>query len=360
MKNRTMLLSQQKITPKLSDLLTIFSSKKHNYKEVMRRYFPNKHLHWTGSGREALRQILLNLNYKRVGVPAFTCHVVSDAVKRADKDIIYYDSGIISDVKDIKKIINKIDILIVSYNFGFVPEIDKIAKLCKEKNIILIEDCAQALGARYKGKLAGIFGDYAFYSFGISKNIGFCGGIIGSNKEIKVKKGKNYPKTKLIKVLIEILIAPIFFNKYIYPISRKLLSNELNKKQEYLAYTCPKIAQKVIIQQLIRYGKILKTRQENAKLFLNTLKHSKINFIRKIDNSNPSWLYFCISTNNREMLKYKLLKEGVELGNMKTFRCLDNNCKKALQAERENLTLALYRPEKEIKFITKKIRKVNL
>jgi dTDP-4-amino-4,6-dideoxygalactose transaminase len=361
MKKQTMLISQQKITPKWSDLFQIF---KNNYnkcqnKDILKKYLSKQHFYWTGSGREALRQILLNLNIKKVGVPAFTCYVVPETVKIAHKEVIYYDSGVIVEFEEIKKIIDKVDAIIISYNFGFIPEIDKIATLCKKKNVILIEDCAQALGARYKEKLVGGYGDYAFYSFGISKNIGFCGGMISSNRKIRIKSNNIFPKKKLIKVLIEILIAPLFFNKHVYPFSRKILSKELNKKQESLAYQCPKIAIKVIIQQFKRYNKILKVRQENAKKCLNKLKESQINFIKPLNNSNPAWLYFCILTDNRDLVTHKLLKEGVELGKMKTFQCFDENCKKSLQTEKETLTFALYRPKKEIKIITKKIIKVE-
>ena len=42
---------------------------------------------------------------------------------------------------------------------------DKIQKFCNEKNIILIEDCAQALGAEISGRKVGTFGDYSCFSF---------------------------------------------------------------------------------------------------------------------------------------------------------------------------------------------------
>ena len=48
---------------------------------------------------------------------------------------------------------------------------DKILKIVKENKILLIEDCAQAHGGKYKGKYVGNFGDAACYSFYATKHL---------------------------------------------------------------------------------------------------------------------------------------------------------------------------------------------
>lgn len=346
-----MLISQQRLTPKISDLFGLAGNC-----DPLKKYISKPYLYWMGSGREGLRQILLCLGTRQVGVPAYTCQVVKEAIKRANCKTIYYDSGVIADIKRIEKVINQIDVLIVSYNFGFLPEIDKIVELCKKNKVILIEDCAQALGATYNNKLAGSFGDYAFYSFGISKNIGFCGGLIASKNEIKLPKLKKFPRTKLLNLIFEVIISNLFFNKHFYPLTSKLLSSELNKKQESLSYSCPSLAKKVVLTQVRRYDQILQWRRKNADYCMKELERV-VNFIKPIKDSNPAWLYFTILADNKTKLVNKLLKEGVELGEMKTFRCLDEESKLALDVENKVLTFALYRPFNEIKFIVKKIKR---
>ena len=44
-------------------------------------------------------------------------------------------------------------------------EMDKITRLAKKHNLFVIEDCAQAHGARYKGKSVGSIGDIGAWSF---------------------------------------------------------------------------------------------------------------------------------------------------------------------------------------------------
>ena len=64
-------------------------------------------------------------------------------------------------------------VIIVHYG-GFHNEIDKIADYCKENNIILIEDAAQAINSYHKDKPLGSFGDFSVFSFHETKNIN-CG-----------------------------------------------------------------------------------------------------------------------------------------------------------------------------------------
>lgn len=58
---------------------------------------------------------------------------------------------------------------------GNPAEIDKISEICKEYNLILIEDAAQGIGGKYKGKMCGSFGDIACTSFFPSKPLGCYG-----------------------------------------------------------------------------------------------------------------------------------------------------------------------------------------
>lgn len=64
--------------------------------------------------------------------------------------------------------------ILVVHIFGLPANMDEITRLARENNLLLIEDCAQAHGATYKGKKVGTFGDAAAFSFYPTKNI-TCG-----------------------------------------------------------------------------------------------------------------------------------------------------------------------------------------
>ncbi|AAN48813.1 DegT/DnrJ/EryC1/StrS family aminotransferase [Leptospira interrogans] len=71
-----------------------------------------------------------------------------------------------------KLVTNKTKAIVVVHLYGMIiPDILEIAKFAKSKNILLIEDCAQSLGAVLNGKSCGTFGDFAAFSFHGQKNI---------------------------------------------------------------------------------------------------------------------------------------------------------------------------------------------
>ncbi len=87
--------------------------------------------------------------------------------------------------KAIKELPKKPKALIVTHLYGQVAKIDEIVEICKENNIYLIEDAAESLGAKYKDKCSGTFGDFGIYSFNGNKIITTSGGgmLISNNKE---------------------------------------------------------------------------------------------------------------------------------------------------------------------------------
>lgn len=69
--------------------------------------------------------------------------------------------------------------------YGQPFDIDSVAEVCRKHNLLLIEDAAQAQGARYKGTRVGGYGIMACFSFYPGKNLGACGegGAVTTNDE---------------------------------------------------------------------------------------------------------------------------------------------------------------------------------
>lgn len=71
--------------------------------------------------------------------------------------------------------------------YGHPCNLAPLVEICKKHNLYLIEDCAQALGTKYKNVKVGTIGDLGFYSFYPSKNMGAmgdAGAVIGKNKDL--------------------------------------------------------------------------------------------------------------------------------------------------------------------------------
>lgn len=69
--------------------------------------------------------------------------------------------------------------------YGRPAEMDEIMSIAEDNNLLVIEDCAQSFGARYKGKQTGTIGDVGAFSFFPSKNLGAFGdgGLITTNDD---------------------------------------------------------------------------------------------------------------------------------------------------------------------------------
>ena len=351
-----MLVPHQKLTPRLSDFImakfcTLFG--KIDDKKL-RRFAPHKNIYWTGSARSGLYHILKQNDVRKVALPSFTCSVVLDACEKAGCKVKFIDSSYVIDAKDLDRL--DVDALIIPYNFGFMADAEKIKQKCKKDDVLLIEDCAQALGARFDGKLAGSFGDYAVYSFGISKNIGYLGGLISTDKEMVLKQ-KRYPFILRQMVAIKAIISGLFFNRHVYPFVYNMLKDELQKKHDPLDYRMPCFAKKIVLRQARRYDKILKLRRDNAEYCMKELD-GLVDFVRPTEGSDPAWLYFVLLSKKRDWLRKRLFNENVDVQPLLTFNDLSGRGKKALRIGREHLVFALYRSREEIEYIVKKIKKV--
>ncbi|HHD2754446.1 TPA: DegT/DnrJ/EryC1/StrS family aminotransferase [Clostridium perfringens] len=79
--------------------------------------------------------------------------------------------------------------VIVVNLYGQSADMDKILELCNKYKVPVIEDAAESLGATYKGKYSGTFGEYGIFSFNGNKIITTSGGgMLVSNNEEKIKK----------------------------------------------------------------------------------------------------------------------------------------------------------------------------
>lgn len=83
--------------------------------------------------------------------------------------------------------------IIVVHLYGAPSNIYEIYDELRSKNIKIIEDCAQAIGAKYNDKYVGYYSDYAVFSFQSHKNIS----TLGEGGMLSIKDDSSYKKIKL-------------------------------------------------------------------------------------------------------------------------------------------------------------------
>jgi len=82
----------------------------------------------------------------------------------------------------------KTKVVMLAHLYGVPAKMDQIIEICNRHNAILIEDAAEALGAKYKGKKCGTFGKYGALSFNGNKIITTSGGGMLITDDIAAKK----------------------------------------------------------------------------------------------------------------------------------------------------------------------------
>jgi perosamine synthetase len=84
----------------------------------------------------------------------------------------------------IKKITPRTKAIMAVHLYGHPCDMDALVEICKQNNLFLIEDCAEAIGTLYKGKHVGTFGDVSTFSFFGNKTITTGeGGMVITNDE---------------------------------------------------------------------------------------------------------------------------------------------------------------------------------
>jgi perosamine synthetase len=155
----------------------------------------------TSSGTSALHLALIAIGITKndeVIMPSYTCIAVALPVLYQDAKPILADVGddYNISVEDVKKMItNKTKAVIVPHMFGYPADLNEIKEMCEENNVYLVEDCAQAIGARYHDKKVGTGSDVSIFSFYATKMMTTIqGGMVCTNNSdwIQIIKDLRY------------------------------------------------------------------------------------------------------------------------------------------------------------------------
>lgn len=177
------------------------------FEDALGNYLGTKHVSGVASGTDALALALLALGTKAgdeiitIGLTAFP---TINAIQQIGATPVVCDveegSGLLDPQNLASLITSKTKVVIPVHLYGNACDMDSICKIAKEKNIFIIEDCAQSIGAKWNNKMTGTFGDLSCFSFYPTKNLGAYGdgGAVATNsKELddKIKKLRNYGQT---------------------------------------------------------------------------------------------------------------------------------------------------------------------
>lgn len=165
-----------------------------------------------------------------------------------------------------KKITKKTKAIIPVAIYGLPPDLDPIMKLAKKHNLVVIEDNAQCMLAKYKGRLAGTIGHMASYSFENTKHIS-CGegGMVITNNEKYAEMarkigGHGFKNLKAEEGRVRL--------------NQDVFQNPHYKRHDVLGwnYRLPEFNAAIALAQLERIEDLIDLRIKSAKLFMDVMK----------------------------------------------------------------------------------------
>ncbi|GAB6074891.1 DegT/DnrJ/EryC1/StrS family aminotransferase [Nautilia lithotrophica] len=322
------------------------------FEEEFAKYQGAQYCIGVGNGTDALEIAIESLDLPKgseIIVPANSFIATSEAVTRTGHKVVFCDCDeknytiSISSLK--KKITPNTSAVIAVHLYGHPCDMDEILKIAKENNLIIIEDCAQAHGAEYKGKKVGTIGDIGTFSFYPGKNLGAYGdgGAIVTKDEELAKKCRMIANHGRI-------------NKYNHEFEGR------NSRLDGL--------QAAILSIKLKYlSEWTDKRISIAQYYLDNLRDVRDIVLPKRESwAKQVYHLFVIRTEKRDELKSFLQEKGIQTGihypialpKLKAYEYLnqanENFIANNIDKELLSLPMGEHLEEKDVKYVIEKIK----
>jgi perosamine synthetase len=279
-------------------------------------------------------------------VPGLTYFAIPAMVPLLQAKPVFADVGLNSHVLDPHKfqeaITERTKIVVPTHLFGTPCNMKEINRIAKQHDIKIIEDCAQSTGGKYAGKRVGSWGDAAYYTFGLTKNITTLSGamITTNNDDVAhfirstIDSGGFTPRKKSAKeaftgLAMYIATHPKIYWATVHP--AVVFGNKFGKDpihdrfgEEERSYSSiptyyhsegkARSAQAAVgLRQLDRIEELNGARVKNGQAFDLALKNvTGLQVPEYPENAEPIYMSFVVHHKDRKSLAKALRKRGVD------------------------------------------------
>lgn len=186
------------------------------------------------------------------------------------------------------KITSKTKAIMVVHLYGRVCWSAELEALAKKHDLKVIEDNAQAIGARWNGIRTGNLGDAAGFSFYPGKNLG----ALGDSGAVTTKDAR---LAKTVRTLANYGSAQKYVNQY----------QGLNSRMDEIQAAFLNVKLRYVDSEMLR-------RQEIANYYIKNIKNDKIILPSAGDSNEHVWHLFVIRTSDRDKLQAYLQENGIQ------------------------------------------------
>lgn len=265
-----------------------------NFERAFASYIGTDYCIGCGNGLDGLLLLLKALDIKagdEVIVPSNTYIATALAVSYVGATPVFVEPNIftynINPSKIEEKITPKTRAIMPVHLYGQPCDMNPIMEIANKHKLFVVEDCAQAHGATYKGKKIGTFGDGAAFSFYPGKNLGAlgdAGAVVTNNKELadKVRALGNYG------------------SDYKYHHIYKGNNSRLDELQAaFLSVKLPHL------------DKMNEERRRIANRYSNEIKNPQIILPKVLDDVEEVWHIYAVRCDRRDVLEIYLNDLGI-------------------------------------------------
>lgn len=306
-----------------------------------RQFFSVSYAVSFNSGRSALLAVLKTAGVTKgdeVILQSFTCVAVPCVIISLGARPIYCDisSELTINPKELEfKISKKTKAIIIQHTFGMAASMASVKKIAREKNILVIEDCAHTIGGEFEKKKLGTFGDAAIFSFGRDKAFSsvFGGIALTNNKSIGIKlrslqKNINNPSIfwiyqQLAHPLVFAIILPIYnlfsLGKILLVLAQRIriLSFPVFPEEKQGSFKneffkrMPNVLACLALRQLKKINIYNAKRKEFSTMYINNLQSARV--VLPFKEEMP-YLRFPVLVGKRNEYLNFLRKQGIYAG----------------------------------------------
>lgn len=187
-------------------------------------------------GRHAMAVALKALGIGKghhVGICAFSCLSVYEAISVLDAQPVFLDIDhhLCIDPAALELAAPSLSAVVLQHTFGNPGQLEKLLQVCREHRLLVVEDCAHALGCAWQGRALGSFGESAVYSFEWGKPYSTGqGGMLTTNNdelaqkisEILVRFSHPYRPSRDLVLVFQRFLRETALPHWLYPAARRL------------------------------------------------------------------------------------------------------------------------------------------
>ncbi len=329
-----------------------------SFEEDFAKFCGVKHCIGVGNGTDAIFIALKTLGIgpgDEVITAANSFIATSEAVTLTGARVVFVDidpkTYNVDTSKIEEKITSRTKAIIPVHLYGQPADMDPIIALAKKHSLKIVEDCAQAHGAVYKGRILGSIGDMAAFSFYPGKNLGAYGdaGAIVTNDEALAKRARMFANHGRV-------------DKYDHEMEG------VNSRLDGLQAA-------ILGVKLKHIDAWSEARRKNAYLYNEHLKGTGLILPLEIIDVRAVYHLYVVRTKkeSRQKLQDHLNSKGIATGihypialpNLKAYSYLDHkksDFPEATNASEEILSLPMYPElsESQIQFIAQEVKEFSL